>query len=174
MSRKTLIQPVKMSNTTPVRNSTNITAKTCLLDGEMGYIDMGAGLRALIIGSEWEANGHFIVGPSIIPHTFTMEGDVTVKTLPGFFPLWGSSGNTNYPRKAQLVGAIGKLGAGTATVEIRIGGTTVTPNGSRSLTTSVNSTSIGVQITSDQYLDLNITAASGATNLSLTVFVMYH
>lgn len=176
MARNMEIRLLKMSNTTPIRSAGNKTAKTCLLDDEIGMLDLGDGLSALIVAGDSASNDrHVIVGPTVVPHTFTMEGDVTTKALPGFFPFYPSSGNANYPRKARLIASKSKLGAGTATVQVRHNGTTVSTNGTLSLTTGIHSVSTQSSITNaDDYIDINITAASSATNLSVTLYIMYY
>lgn len=173
MARTVLIKPVKLNAFTPVRNITNRAAKTCLLDEEIGFIDLGDGSTAVIVGSSTVADRHFVVGPPIIPHTFTMEGDVAVKTLPGFWPVYTLTGNTNYPRKARLLSATYKTAAGNATVQVRRNGTMIGSAigvGSASAAT----TNLDTNLASGDYLDINITAASSATNLSVTLHIMYY
>jgi len=122
--------------------------------------------RQIITPVTYENERYVTIGPSVIPHTWTLEGAVETKTLPGMIPYITTH------RRAKVLAIKGKLSAGTATVAIKRGSTTIA---TMDLTTAVSSGSLSnTDLANDEELYVQITAASGATNLSVTVHIRYY
>lgn len=110
-----------------------------------------------------------------IPHTFTVPGDLAVPSgqddvIPGFFVPVPAT------QTAKLVAARHKIGAGTsATVKLQQNGVDATGFTAISATTTATTTNpADVTLADDDYLQLIVTAISGAPqNLSFTLWIEY-
>ena len=96
----------------------------------------------------------------LTPQTFALAGDVAVATLPGAYQSKAAN------QASTLASVMHKLSAGTATVQVRRNGAVLA---TLSATATVQSSALSQAIADGDYLDLNITAATGAKDLSVSL-----
>ena len=118
------------------------------------------------LDTEKSATGHTHAKTIRIDKTWAYDGTVAVNTLPGFY-ISLPSGQT-----AVLAAARHALGAGTATASVRVNGAAATGFSGLSLTTTSTLTNpADVAVADGDYIDLDVTAASSATELRLALFL---
>jgi hypothetical protein len=103
-----------------------------------------------------------------IPHTWALNGTGAVDTLPGLY-ISLPSGQT-----ASLVAVRHATTSGTATVSVRRNGTGATGFTGLSVTSTATTTDpANVALADNDYLDLDISAASSPVDLRVTAWVEY-
>jgi hypothetical protein len=104
-----------------------------------------------------------------LPHAWALNGTGAVDTLPGFYVSL-PAGQT-----AKIVAARYATASGTATVSVRRNGTNLTDLTGLAVSSTAATTDEDPDVTlaDNDYIDLNITAASSPVDLRLTVWVEY-
>lgn len=166
MAKKATIEILNVSSATAITN----TWKTSnLVAAELAFVqNNGASAEdKIVVVGDTTVGSHITIGPTLIPHTWSIEGDLTAgKVYPG--PIMYV---TTY-RRAKVFAVKGSLITGTASVTLKRGTTTIS---TLSLTTSiVNGTLTNTDLSNDDKLTITVDSTTSGNGLSLSVWVRYY
>ena len=166
MAKLASIKAMIVSSATAIANAWKTTN---LAESELAFVKnngSSAEDKIFVIG-DTTTGDHITVGPTLIPHTWSIEGDLTAgKVYPG--PIMYI---TAY-RRAKVFAIKGNLISGTASVTLKKGATTIS---TLSLTTGItNGTLANADLSNDDKLTITVDSTTSGNGLSLSVWVRYY